>query len=224
VLLGRTSLDDALQPWGDGTLQVLASGPLPPNPSELLGSAGMTQLMRELEGRVDLVLIDAPPLLPVTDAAVLGAICSGVLMVVHSNDTRREQLARAVATVNAVGATVLGTILNMVPTKGPDAYAYGYGYGYGGKYDSRTHTGRFSSDEAQLAVQSGGFVGRAAQRPESAPVPSLAPEPVPVPTYSPVSEAPAGRPAGETAPESAYPSTPGEPEPERPTMWRRLGD
>ena len=130
VLLGRTSLDDALQPWGDGALQVLASGPLPPNPSELLGSQGMQDLLRELERRVDIVLIDAPPLLPVTDAAVLGTLTTGLVMLVRSNATRREQLESAVATVHAVGGTILGAVLNMVPTRGPDSYTYGYGYSY----------------------------------------------------------------------------------------------
>jgi non-specific protein-tyrosine kinase len=160
VLLGRTLLSDALQPWGDGTLRVLASGPLPPNPSELLGSAGMSNLLRELEASFDLILIDAPPLLPVTDAAVLGAICSGVLMLIRSNATRREQVERATATVNAVGATVLGTILNMVPTRGPDAYAYGYGYGYGSRYYSRqSPTGRLARDEAHIGAV-GTWAGR----------------------------------------------------------------
>lgn len=130
VLLGRTSLDDALQPWGGGALQVLASGPLPPNPSELLGSQGMQDLLRELERRFDIVLIDAPPLLPVTDAAVLGTLTSGLVMLVRSNSTKREQVEGAVATVHAVGGTILGAVLNMVPMRGPDAYSYGYGYSY----------------------------------------------------------------------------------------------
>jgi succinoglycan biosynthesis transport protein ExoP len=147
VLLGRASLDDALQPWGDGMLQVLASGPLPPNPSELLGSAGMQELLHELEDRADIVLFDAPPLLPVTDAAVLGTLTSGVVMVVRSNKTRREQVARAAATVSAVGATTLGVILNMVPSRGPDAYAYGYGYSY---TTGRDKTGRASAAESQV--------------------------------------------------------------------------
>lgn len=148
VLLGRTSLDEALQPWGDTTLQVLASGPLPPNPSELLGSQGMQDLLRELEGRSDIVLIDAPPLLPVTDAAVLGTLTSGLVMLIRSNETRREQLTRAVATVHAVGATMLGSVLNMVPTKGPDAYSYGYGYGYG--YKANGTVGRLSGPDTSV--------------------------------------------------------------------------
>lgn len=128
VLLGTASLDDALQPWGNGMLQVLASGPLPPNPSELLGSQGMHDLLVELEQRADIVLIDAPPLLPVTDAAVLGTLTSGLVMVIRSGSTRREQLMTAVATVEASGSALLGAVLNMLPLSGPDSYGYGYTY------------------------------------------------------------------------------------------------
>jgi non-specific protein-tyrosine kinase len=237
VLLGRAKLEDALQPWGDGNLQVLASGPLPPNPSELLGSAGMAHLLRELEGKVDLVLIDAPPLLPVTDAAVLGAICSGVLMLERSNSTRREQLARATATVNAVGATILGTILNMVPTKGPDAYAYGYGYGYGGRYYSRPGgTGRLARDEVQIGANSGpgNFARRQtegsrepAPAVESAVPPVAPPPPPPEPVYPPApaapSYAPVAPPTGGSQSASANVLPASEPERESsPGLWSRL--
>ena len=69
-------------------------------------------------------------MLPVTDAAVLGTLTTGLLIVVRAHKTKREQLARAAATVRAVGAPLLGGVLNMVPTKGPDAHAYGYEYTY----------------------------------------------------------------------------------------------
>jgi succinoglycan biosynthesis transport protein ExoP len=129
VLVGTAELDDVLQPWGDGKLAVLASGPTPPNPSELLGSHQMGELLRDLESRVDLVLLDAPPLLPVTDAAVLSAHASGAIVIVRSGHTTREQALRAVDNLRAVDAHVYGAVLNMVPTKGPGAYKYGY-YGY----------------------------------------------------------------------------------------------
>ena len=130
ALVGRTDLDDVLQPWGDGNLQVLASGPTPPNPSELLGSEQMGELLEALESRCDLVLLDAPPLLPVTDAAVLSAHASGAIVVVRSGSTTREQASRAVEILRAVDAHVYGVVINMVPTKGPGADKYGY-YGYG---------------------------------------------------------------------------------------------
>jgi len=130
ALVGRADLDDLLQSWGDGNLQVLASGPTPPNPSELLGSEQMGELLEDLESRCDLVLLDAPPLLPVTDAAVLTAHASGAIVVIRSGRTTREQATRAVEILRGVDAHVYGAVINMVPTKGPGADKYGY-YGYG---------------------------------------------------------------------------------------------
>ena len=130
VLIGRVSLDDALQPWGNGSLMVLPSGPTPPNPSELLGSQGMADLISQLEARADIVLVDAPPLLPVTDAAVLAKICDGALLIVRHGLTSREQVIRAVESLRVVDAHLIGNVLNMAPAKGPDAYGYGYAYRY----------------------------------------------------------------------------------------------
>lgn len=124
VLLGGVSLADALQPWGDGSLSVLTSGALPPNPSELLGGAGMSQLLEQLVAAGYLVIIDAPPLLPVTDAAVLATRTSGALLIVRSHKTRRDELQRATDTLQGVGATILGAVLTMVPTSGADAQPY----------------------------------------------------------------------------------------------------
>lgn len=128
VLVGNVSLQDAIQPWGDGTLEVLLSGPLPPNPSELLSSRGMTQLMQQLESSYDIVIVDAPPLLPVTDGAILASITGGAVLTVRAGVTRRDQLAQATQALRSVDASVLGVVLSMVPAKGPDAYG-GYGYG-----------------------------------------------------------------------------------------------
>ena len=130
VLIGAADLDDVLQPWGEGRvgagkIEVLASGPVPPNPSELLGSQNMADLIDLLHTRFDFVLLDAPPLLPVTDAAVLATRADVVLLVARVGRTRREQLRRATEALRAVDAKIVGTVLNMVPTKGPDAYYYG---------------------------------------------------------------------------------------------------
>ena len=135
VLVGRAALDEVLQPWGTSTLSILASGALPPNPSELLSSAHMSQLTAALLQRADIVIIDAPPLLPVTDAAVLARECDGALLVVRHGKTTREQLARSVDALGSVGARVLGSVLNMVPTNGAGGYGYGY---YQGEYATRT--------------------------------------------------------------------------------------
>jgi succinoglycan biosynthesis transport protein ExoP len=130
VLAGTTSLDDAVQHWGEGGLYVLASGPTPPNPSELLGSRAMAVMIEQLETQFDFVLIDAPPLLPVTDAAVLATFTSGAMLIVRHGHTKRRQFAHALDSLRAVDAAVYGVVLTMVPTKGPDAYYYGYNYRY----------------------------------------------------------------------------------------------
>ncbi|MDQ1124473.1 polysaccharide biosynthesis tyrosine autokinase [Microbacterium trichothecenolyticum] len=131
VLIGRASLDDVMLPWGGRTLWVLPAGKIPPNPSELLGSDQMNSLLSSLEREFDVVLCDAPPLLPVTDAAILSRATSGALMVVSAGRTTRHQLTLATAALNTVGSKLAGFVMTMVPTRGPDAYYAGYGYGYG---------------------------------------------------------------------------------------------
>jgi non-specific protein-tyrosine kinase len=143
VLVGATSALEATQRWGESGLSVLPSGPLPPNPSELLSSNAMRQLIKRLEARFDLILIDAPPLLPVTDAAVLSAVTSGALLIARYGTTKRDQLARsAESLLDGVGARILGCVINMTPKRGPDAYYYGYAYSYNDR--SRGAQGRGS--------------------------------------------------------------------------------
>lgn len=131
VLIGKAGLNDVLQRWGRTQLYVLPAGRTPPNPSELLGSAEMEAVIRTLNEHFDYVIIDAPPALAVTDAAVLGSMTAGLLMVVASGSTTKQALESALRTVETAGTKVLGVIITMLPTKGPDSYGYGYGYGYG---------------------------------------------------------------------------------------------
>ena len=134
VLIGRVKVGDVMHPWGDRTMYVMPAGKIPPNPSELLGSQQMATLLEVLERDFDVVLCDAPPLLPVTDAAILARATSGALVVVSAGRTNRHQLSGAIDALQTVGAKVAGIVLSMVPTRGPDAYAYTYGYGYGQGY------------------------------------------------------------------------------------------
>ena len=129
VLIGEADLDDVLQPFGTGRMEILGAGPIPPNPSELLGSPQMRHTLDDLERRFDYVLLDAPPVLPVTDAAVLGRICDGTILVAGSGVIKKEHLSRALEALGRVNASVLGIIVNRIPTKGVDAYSY-YGEGY----------------------------------------------------------------------------------------------
>jgi receptor protein-tyrosine kinase len=128
VLAGSADLDEVVQPWGDGKLNILAAGPMPPNPSEMLGSAQMRALLAEVRETHDFVVIDAPPLLPVTDAAVLAVLSDGCVLSTRFGRTRREELAEAAAALARIDARLLGVVLNRVSAA---ARGYGYGYGYG---------------------------------------------------------------------------------------------
>ncbi|WP_248705005.1 polysaccharide biosynthesis tyrosine autokinase [Curtobacterium sp. MWU13-2055] len=132
VLIGRADLEDVLQPWGRGSLYVLPAGRIPPNPSELLGSRAMVTVIESLSKSFDYVLIDAPPLLPVTDAAVISKYTGGAIVVAAAGRTRKNEFTGAVRNLENIGSTMLGVVLTMTPNKGPDAYGYGnYGAYYG---------------------------------------------------------------------------------------------
>ena len=136
VLAGTATLADALQTTDKPGLYVLPAGQIPPNPSELLGSQRMHQLIEKLS-ETHRVILDAPPLLPVTDAALLSASADGAVVVVSATETRHEHVRRAAANLNAVGARVLGAVLNRVNTSRFNRIVYGesqYGYGAYGTY------------------------------------------------------------------------------------------
>jgi polysaccharide biosynthesis transport protein len=123
VLIGLASLEDAIQPWGNSGLHVMPSGQVPPNPSELLGSRSMVTLLEQLTSQYDIVLVDTPPLLPVTDAAILAKITGGALVVAAADNLHRQQLADGLGALEDVGARVLGVVLNRLPHKQLNAYS-----------------------------------------------------------------------------------------------------
>lgn len=126
LLDGEPSLDGRLQTTQVENLRVLTSGPLPPNPSELLGSQKMKSLIETLKGKADVVLLDSPPSLVVTDAAVLAGQVDGVLLVANAGKTRREMAQRAKEDLIKVGANVLGAVLNKLSPRGAGYYYYYY--------------------------------------------------------------------------------------------------
>ena len=115
MLVGRIALHDALQDYQRTGLKVLTSGPIPPNPSELLQSHAMEKLLGDLRTDFDTVIIDAPPLLPVTDAALLAAQTDGAIVVVKHGKTTRDQLSHAIERLDNVDATTLGVVINQTP-------------------------------------------------------------------------------------------------------------
>ncbi|OPX11463.1 polysaccharide biosynthesis tyrosine autokinase [Mycobacterium sp. AT1] len=126
VLSGAATLSEVLQKTSTPGLTVLASGPTPPNPSELLGSLAAQKILSELRSQFDYVIVDSSPLLAVTDAAILATSADGVLMMARYGQTKREQLAHAVRNLEGVGVSPLGTVFTMTPHRGNDYYSYSY--------------------------------------------------------------------------------------------------
>jgi capsular exopolysaccharide synthesis family protein len=110
-------------------LNVLLSGKVPPNPSELLGSAKFDELITMLRKQYEYVIIDCPPLLPVTDAAIVAAKADGAVLVVHAGVTKKPHFIGSRDAMTAVGSTILGVVLNKIPEASLE-YEYGYRYGY----------------------------------------------------------------------------------------------
>jgi succinoglycan biosynthesis transport protein ExoP len=138
VLIGQSTLDEVLQSWGNGKLAVVACGPKPPNPSELLGSEVMAKVLGELTSRFDYVLVDAPPILPFTDAAILSKCVGGTILLIGSGRVKKEQVARSLETLAAVDARVVGVVANFLPTRVTGAHGYSYGYRYAETYSSES--------------------------------------------------------------------------------------
>jgi capsular exopolysaccharide synthesis family protein len=129
---GLTSLliDDSLDPsrvlvhTQVERLQVIPSGPQPPNPSELLASERMRRRLEQLSQLADVVILDSPPVLAVSDPAILAALTDGTLVVVNSVRTRGQHAAQAVATLRGTGARLLGIVLNRAPLDRRSYYGY----------------------------------------------------------------------------------------------------
>lgn len=138
VLLGRAGLTAAIQRTTVPGLSILASGTLPPNPSELLGSERMVDIIEKVSEMHDIVILDSPPTLPVTDAAVLAPRTDGVILVARANQTHRDALRAAAGQFDHPGVRLLGVVFNAA-----DAEASGYAYQY---YDNRPYPNRASPD------------------------------------------------------------------------------
>lgn len=146
LLLDPSLLVEAILPSGIERLDVILSGDIPPNPSELLGSARMSALLAQLREKYDYILLDTPPVNMVTDAVVLAPKSDGVLFVVRAGRSERGPIAHAVEQLGYAQAKILGFVLDDV-TASSGSYGYGkykrygygrsYGYGYGYGYSSR---------------------------------------------------------------------------------------
>lgn len=135
VLIGSSQLSRSIQHWAAGNVDVLAAGSIPPNPSELLESDIMGTVISQLNENYDLVIIDSPPVLPVTDATVLTRHTSGFLLVVGSKRVTHHDLARTIDQLLLVKANVVGMVINWLPRSGPDK-----DLDYGSSYESQSET------------------------------------------------------------------------------------
>ena len=170
VLIGKVSLQDALQVYGDSALRVLACGPIPPNPSELLQSHAMEALLKELRRDFDTIILDAPPLLPVTDAALLASQADGAVIVVRHGQTTKDQLGHAIERLDAVDAKTLGVVVNMSPVgKNRSGYGYGYGYGYSSEDASSSKRAAREAKERVQAQKKAAKAGRRRRRTDGDP-------------------------------------------------------
>jgi len=135
VLLGNDPLQAVVQQVpGIANLKVVASGPVPTNPSELLLSDRAANVITALQSQCDLLLIDCPPVLPVTDAVAMSQRVQGTIVVVAAGATGRRELRRTIEVLRQVNAPLLGTVVNGI-TRGDSGYGYGYGYGDGYGYE-----------------------------------------------------------------------------------------
>ena len=127
VLIGRSTSREAIRPEVSAHLDVLPAGASPPNPSELLGSGAMHSLIGELRRIYDYIVIDTPPTLPVTDAAVVATSADATILVLKSGDTEESAAQRAVDMLTRVNARIAGAVLNGMSKRRDHYYTY-YAY------------------------------------------------------------------------------------------------
>ncbi|MFK9094240.1 CpsD/CapB family tyrosine-protein kinase [Bacillus salipaludis] len=124
VLTKQITLEEAIDETSVENLFVLTSGPIPPNPAELLSSKAMEQFFQTAEKLYDIILFDTPPLLAVTDAQILASRCEGTILVVYSGKTEKEQMVKAKELLDSAQSKLLGVVLNHKNIKDTNYYYY----------------------------------------------------------------------------------------------------
>jgi tyrosine-protein kinase Etk/Wzc len=131
ILVGKATIQETIRADVAPNLDVIPSGPRPPNPSELLGSSAMQQFIAEVRREYDYIVVDTPPTLPVTDSAVIGAAADAMIVVIRSSETEEQAAQRAIAQLRRVHTRIAGVVLNGVSRRHEQYYSY-YSYGAGG--------------------------------------------------------------------------------------------
>ncbi len=128
ILSGNLTLEESLQETAIPGLSLISRGLVPPNPADLLGSSKMKEVLDLLRNRFEFILLDAPPVIGVTDAEVLSTFCDGVILVLHSRKTNKFSARQALQTLEGVKGHILGVVLNAVDIRAPDYSSYRYYY------------------------------------------------------------------------------------------------
>lgn len=124
VLVGKETLDDATSKRGN--LTILTAGKIPPNPSEMLGSKAMSNLIEELKKDFDYIILDTPPVQAVTDSQILSTKADGTILVVRAERTKKDSVQNSINLLKKVNANIIGTVLNGVDNN-RNKYFYYYG-------------------------------------------------------------------------------------------------
>lgn len=124
LLVGMVELEDVIHRWGNIELFVLPAGRIPPNPSELLSSQEMSELVDRLIAHFDYVIVDSPPVLAVTDATIISRLVGGTLLVTAVGAVRIADISASLSALRGIAKRLSGIVLTHVPTKGPDSYSY----------------------------------------------------------------------------------------------------
>ncbi len=166
ILMGRFEMEDIMVSPGLDNLHIIEAGPVPGNPSELLSAPAMGQFLREIREEYDIVLIDTPPVLPVTDSAIVAAQADGVVLVYQAGKVGRLVLKRAKAHLDSARAKVWGVVLNDVQAEVADySYTHYYTHYYGEESPTEASPGRVGRLWGAVSAKLGG-------RATAAPVPS----------------------------------------------------
>ncbi len=143
VFLNHRTIQAISRPWRDSQMTVITSGPLPPNPNELLASQKMAEFLEQVKGMYDIVIFDSPPIL-ISDTTVLASLVDGVLLVLNPGQTKKDAARATVEQVQRVGAKVIGIVFNRIPRHRNDYYG---GYRHYSRYYSSSYKNYYTRIE-----------------------------------------------------------------------------
>lgn len=168
ILVGNATMKEAVIHTQVPNIDIIASGPIPPNPSELLGSHQMQAFIEEARKSYDRIILDSPPITAVTDAVILSNFVDGVVVVIRAGVTHREIVKNGVAQLKSVNAHILGAVLNGVQMGRDSYYYYQYYYYYYGE-----DGGKRKNVRSKRSLKSRLYYGQDAVKPGMAPKRSL---------------------------------------------------